>query len=154
MNKKNWVSIILDDTLSDDEIIDLIGISYDSANIMGEWIVPANPKYYDIINAFNDTNTIIWKQSNNIIKNDIIYIYVAAPYSSIMYKCIAIEVDIPYKYKDNNLSINHVMKLKLLKRYNKGDLSQEKLNKLGIKAIRGPRNITAKLAQELKKYEK
>ena len=154
MNKKNWVSIILDDTLPDNEIINLINISYESANIIGKWIVPANPKYYDIINAFNNTDTIIWKQSNNILKDDIIYIYVAAPYSSIMYKCIAIEVNIPYEYKDNNVSMNHVMKLKLLKKYNKGDLSQEKLNKLGIKTIRGPRSITPKLAQVLKKYDK
>ena len=32
MNKKNWVSIILDDTLLDDEIVNLIDISYAAAN--------------------------------------------------------------------------------------------------------------------------
>lgn len=32
MNKKNWVSIILDDTLADNEIISLIEISYNNSN--------------------------------------------------------------------------------------------------------------------------
>lgn len=32
MNKKNWVSIILDDTLTDNEIISLIDISYNNSN--------------------------------------------------------------------------------------------------------------------------
>jgi len=31
MNKKNWVSIILDDTLADNEIISLIDISYNNS---------------------------------------------------------------------------------------------------------------------------
>lgn len=32
MSKKNWVSIILDDTLSDNELIELINISYNNSN--------------------------------------------------------------------------------------------------------------------------
>ena len=35
MNKKNWVSIILDDTLKDDEIFDLLSISYSLTNTKG-----------------------------------------------------------------------------------------------------------------------
>ena len=38
MNKKNWVSIVLDDTLQDDEIIKLIDISYSYSNIKGKII--------------------------------------------------------------------------------------------------------------------
>ena len=116
-SKKNWVSIILDNTLSDEKIMELVDLSYDISNIKGEWIVPANPKYYDIINAFNETDTIIWKQSNNIWAGDIVYLYVAAPISAILYKCEVLEVDIPYKYSDKNVSMKKVMKIKLLKRY-------------------------------------
>ncbi len=29
-----------------------------------EWIIPANPKYYDIEHAFDDTDEINWKQRN------------------------------------------------------------------------------------------
>ena len=114
MNKKDWISIILNDTLEDKEIFSLIDESYEIINENEEWIIPANPKYYDIINCFNNTNEIIWKQSSNIHINDIIYLYVAAPYSKIMYKCRAVEVNIPYSYKDSNIKINSIMKLKLI----------------------------------------
>ena len=128
LSKKSWVSIILDDTLSDNEIMKLINISFESSDVKGEWIVPANPKYYDVINAFNRTDTITWKQSNNIIKGDTVYLYVAEPYSAIMFKCEVIETDIPYKYKDKNLSIKNVMKIKLLKRYKQDEFTFKKLN--------------------------
>lgn len=151
MNKKSWIAIILDDTISDVEILKLIDISYESSNIKGEWIVPANPKYYDILNAFNATDTITWKQSNNIMKGDTVYIYVAQPYSAILFKCVAVQTDIPYEYKDKNLSISHIMKIKLLKRYKEDEITFSKLNKLGIKSIRGPRSVTSKLSKELNK---
>ena len=149
LSKKSWITIILDDTLSDKKIMDLIDISYNISNIKGEWIVPANPKYYDIINAFNNTDTIIWKQSNKIAVGDIVYLYVAEPYSAILYKCEAIETDIPYEYKDKNVSMEKVMKIKLLKKYKKDEFTFKKLNEYGIKAIRGPRSVTDKLSKEL-----
>lgn len=149
LSKKSWISIILDDTLSDKEIMDLIDISYNISNVKGEWIIPSNPKYYDVINAFNDTDTIIWKQSNNITVGDIVYLYVAAPISAILYKCEVLEVDIPYKYSDKNVSMKKVMKIKLLKKYEKDKFTFEKLNEYGIKAIRGPRGLTDELSKDL-----
>ena len=151
LSKKSWITIILDDTLSDREIMDLIDISYGISNIKGEWIVPANPKYYDVINAFNDTDTIIWKQSNNIVVGDIVYLYVAEPYSEILYKCEATETNIPYEYKDKNVAMKKVMKIKLLKKYKADEFTFKKLNEYGIKAIRGPRSVTDKLSKELNK---
>ena len=111
MKKSDWITILLDDTVSDEKIMQLIEISYlntsNRNDAIREWIVPANPKYYDVIGAFNDTDTIIWKQSNNILVGDIVYLYVAEPYSAILFKCEAIETDIPYKYsnKDSFTSI-------------------------------------------------
>ena len=141
MNKKDWISIILNDTLEDKEIFSLIDESYEIINENEEWIIPANPKYYDIVNCFNTTDELIWKQSSNIHINDIIYLYVAAPYSKIMYKCKAVEVNIPYSYKDSNIKINSIMRLKLIEDLKKENYSFEYLNKLGIKSIRGPRKI-------------
>ena len=151
LSKKNWITIILDDTLSDEEILQLIEISYENSNIKGEWLVPANPKYYDIVNAFNNTDIIIWKQSNNIKNDDIVYIYVGEPYSAILFKCVAIETDIPYEYKDKNLSMSKIMKIKLLKRYKENEFTFSKLKELGVMAIRGPRSVTNKLSKELNK---
>ena len=150
MSKTDWISIILNDTLKDDEVLLLLEESYNLISEPEKWIVPANPKYYDIINAFNDTDEIIWKQSSDIHVNDIVYLYVAAPYSKILYKCKAIEVNIPYEYKDKNVSMSHVMRIKLLKKLENKDYTFEYLNKLGIKAIRGPRKITKEEIEELK----
>ena len=44
LSKKNWISIILDNTLTDKEIIKLVEIRYENSNIKGKWINPANPK--------------------------------------------------------------------------------------------------------------
>ena len=129
--------------------MELVDLSYDISNIKGEWIVPANPKYYDIINAFNKTDTIIWKQSNNIWAGDIVYLYVAAPISAILYKCEVLETDIPYEYKDKNVAMKKVMKIKLLKRYKQDEFTFEKLNKYGIKLVRGPRGLTDILSKDL-----
>lgn len=149
MNKVDWISIILNDTLKDKEITDLIDDSYNIINNPTEWIIPANPKYYDIVNCFNDTDEIIWKQSSDINVDDILYLYVADPYSKIMYKCIATVVDIPYDYKDDNLTISRVMKIKLLKNLEDKNLTFKYLNELGIKAIRGPRKIDKKISDKL-----
>ena len=151
MNKKKWLTIILDDTLSDEYILSLINKSYSLINISNTWLVPANPKYYDIVNAFNNTDTIIWKQSNNILKDDIIYMYVASPYSCILYKCLVIENNIPYEYKDNNVTMSKVMKIKLLKRYNKDAFTLDILKKYGLNSIRGPRSIPKELIKLLDK---
>lgn len=148
MNKKNWITITLDETLKDSEIEKLIDSSYNEINEKNEWIVPANPKYYDIVNCFNDTDTIIWKQSSNINKNDIIYIYVAAPFSQIMFKCKAEEVNIPFEYKDQNVSMKSIVKLKLIKKYKKDQITFKKLNELGITSIRGPRKVSKSISKQ------
>ena len=67
-----------------------------------------------------------------------------------MYKCKAIEVDIPYDYKDKNVSMKYVMKIKLLKRLDNNNYSFKYLNDLGIKAIRGPRKISKDISDKLK----
>ncbi len=149
MNKVGWITIILNDTLSDDIVYSLIDKSYDLINENEEWIVPANPKYYDVIKAFKESNEIIWKQSSDIHVNDIVYLYVAEPYSKIMYKCVAREVNIPYEYRDNNLSIKHVMKIKLLEELSNRNYNFAYLNNIGIKAIRGPRKINKKISKLL-----
>lgn len=151
LSKKSWITIILDDTLTDNEVMKLINISYDLSNRKKEWLIPANPKYYDVVNAFNDKDIIIWKQSNNILVGDAVYLYVAVPYSCIMFKCTVLDVNLPYPHKNNHLSIKRVMKIKLLKRYKNNEFTFKKLNEYGVKAIRGPRSVPSKLSKDLNK---
>ena len=149
MNKRDWISVLLNDSLSDDEIISLVDESYSIIDDSEKWIVPANPKYYDVINAFNDTDEIIWKQSSNINIGDIVYLYVAAPYSKIMYKCVSTEVNIPYNYIGKNVSINYAMKIKLLERMDGKNYTFEYLNSIGIKTIRGHRKISIDISNKI-----
>ena len=149
-NKKNWVSIILDDTLTDEEVMDLISISYDLSDITGDWIIPANPNYYDIIGAFEKTDTMDWKQPSSVQVGDMVYIYMAKPYSAILFQCEVVEINIPTNSKNSNYSISYDMKLRLVKKYDKEKWPLEKLKEYGVKAIRSPRRIPKTLSQELR----
>ena len=62
MNKKYWITFKLDDTLPDEELEKLIDISYQYTIETKDWVVPANPKYWDIIHCFDKTDEIDWKQ--------------------------------------------------------------------------------------------
>ena len=156
MNKKSWITIILDDTVSDETIMNLVDESYSytvvKKNIIkNEWIIPANPKYYSVKDALKESNIILWKQSTDIKVDDIVYLYLASPYSSIMYKFKVLEVNIPYQYKDNNLNMKKAMKIELLKEYPKGELSFDKLKEFGVNSIRGPRYMPVELSEYIKK---
>ena len=151
MNKKDWISVVLDETLSDTEIELLIDESYNNVSKSEIWIVPANPKYYDVINAFNDTDIIFWKQSSKVKIGDIVYLYIADPYSCIMFKCKTIQSNIPFNYKDDNVSMSQLMNLKLEKKFSNG-ITFKELNKIGIKAIRGPRRIDKNLSEIIDKH--
>lgn len=150
MNKKYWVTISLDDTLSDEEIMEYIAESYSYTVTTNEWVVPANPKYYDVVNCFNDTNHVTWKQSSSIHEGDTVYLYVGAPYSCIMFKCKAIKTNIPYSYDDKNLTISNTMDLELLKRYPHDKYTFKEVSKYDLKAIRGPRRMPKRLLDYMK----
>ncbi|MBR4555066.1 MAG: MmcQ/YjbR family DNA-binding protein [Ruminococcus sp.] len=154
-----WVSVLLDGTVPLDEIKDLIDLSF-RATASGkkkqefrppkDWLIPSNPKYYDIIHAFDDTDTIDWKQGSGIKKGDVVYLYVGAPVSAIMYKCIVTAVDIPYDYQSGGLTIKALMTIRLLKRYPPEQFTFERLGaEFGIFAVRGPRGIPNSLREAL-----
>ena len=143
MNKKSWVTIILDDTLKEEKILNLINISYEYSDTKDEWIIPANPKYFDVISYIESLKIFSWKQPKNIKLNDTVYIYLGAPYSAILYKCQVIELDI---YKDKN---DCVMNLKLITKYNQNEYTFSKLKEYGLNSVRSPRRIPDKLSKQL-----
>lgn len=144
MNKKSWVTIILNDTLRDEEILNIISVSYDSFPAPNTWVIPANPKYYDLISDFAKSDIMFWHQNMSVSKDDTVYIYVAVPYSAILYKCTVIEANIPNGNK-------MLMQLKLKKEYPKEAYPFTKLKEYGLTAIRGPRTMPNKLAKVLAK---
>ena len=145
MNKINWISVILDDTIDDDILMELIDESRSytviSKQSKNEWVIPANPKYFDFERAFLENKVITWHRGANIQANDIIYIYMTKPYSAIIYKCVVLETNV---YGESDL-----MNMKLIETYSPLKFPMEKLRKFGLTSIRGARHIPEALSKEM-----
>lgn len=161
MSRKSWITVLLDGTVDKDMIFSLLDRSFDltasrkSPKKSGSygskaWLVPANPKYYDLEEGFAESDVMLWKQTNNIAVGDIVYIYMAAPVSAIRYQCRAVEVDIPYHYDDGKLRMDRVMKIQLLRRFEEGQLGMDLLKACGVFAVRSPRSVPNSLLYEIK----
>ncbi len=157
MNHSEWISVLLDGTVGKDEVLSLLDLSFEltaskktKQKMRGsmDWLVPANPKYYDIVHAFDDEKIINWKQSSDVRVGDTVYMYVTAPFSAIMYKTKAVEVKIPSD-KDYGLNIKWLMKLKLLRKYDPKDFTMDVLKEYGVYAVRGPRSMPNSLVADM-----
>ena len=159
MGHGDWVSVLLDGTASFGDVCGLLEKSWLATASQEkkrklrpnrEWIIPANPKYYDIQRAFSEADEIEWKQGAGIIKGDTVFVYVAAPISAILYKCTVTETDIPFRYDDGKVRMKALMKIKLRKRYAPDEFTFEALGReYGIFAVRGPRGIPLNLSEAL-----
>ena len=156
MHRDNWITVLLDGTVPLSDLCPLIDISFSLTADKKErrrhtnWLCPANPRYYDLEKALRESEdgTFLWKQSSKVKVGDTVYLYVAAPVSAISYKCRAVEVDIPWRYRDQNVSMTHVMRLKLVKRYRK-PVGREVMKAHGVTTVRGPRFMPESLIEEL-----
>ena len=79
-----------------------------------------------------------------------VYIYMAKPYSAILFQCQVVEINIPDNVKTKDHSISYDMKLKLLKKYDKEEWPLEKLKEYGVKSIRSPRRLPKILSEKLR----
>jgi len=66
------------------------------------WIVPCNIKHFDLISHFENTDTVVWKNSFSIKNGDVVYIYVGAPISEIRYRCTVISDSVSDELLDEN----------------------------------------------------
>lgn len=159
ISRGNWVSILLDGTVEFEEICKWVDESFMTTASKEtkhrlrppkEWIIPANPKYYDVQAAFKQAKEIDWKQGKGIKAGDIVFMYVAAPVSAVLYKCRVTQTDIPYRFSNENVHIKNLMRIKLLKEYEPEQFTFERLGKeFGIFAVRGPRGIPDSLSEAL-----
>ncbi len=160
ISKGNWISILLDGTVAFNEICRWLDESYIATASREtkhklrppkEWIIPANPKYYDVQAAFDESEEINWKQGKGIKAGDTVFLYVAAPISAILYKCLVTETDIPFHFNNGDVHMSGIMKIKLQKRYDPDKFTFDILGKkYGIFAVRGPRGIPESLSEALK----
>ena len=162
ISRGNWISILLDGSVPLPDVVRWVDESYLATASKAErlkhrppkeWIVPANPKYFDIAHAFDSTDEIHWKQGAGIRKADTVFMYVAAPVSAILYRCKVTDTDIPCKpFQDGELEIRSLMKIKLLRRYEPERFPFESLSRdYGIHAVRSPRGIPYSLSEALKR---
>ena len=125
---------------------------------MAVWIIPCNPKNYDVVGAFQKLDQIDWKQSmKNIEKGDTVYIYVSRPYQRLMYQCSVvktnlskIEIDDFEFVKDGTPYLNYGthMRLKRQRIMNGAGLDIKSLRNYGLRGnIQGPMRISGGLLE-------
>ena len=159
ISRGSWVSILLDGTVEAAEVCRMLDISFgvtasksarQRERAPKEWLIPANPRYYDVVRAFAETEEISWKHGAGIKAGDTVFMYVAAPVSAVLFKCAVTETDIPYRGRSREVKIKSLMKIRLLKRYPPERFTFEELKRAyGIYAVRGPRGVPHKLSRDL-----
>lgn len=153
MSKKSWVSIVLDDSLEDDVLFELLDVSRQLAmprhgeGSRGDrfWLIPANPKVYDIDSDFSKTDQIDWTVKNKLDVGDIVGIYMTATIKSLRYLCCVVA----RKEIDNHLSC---LTLKLVKQFPDDEYSLAFLQSKGVKSVRSIRHMTKDLAAVFKAF--
>ncbi len=53
---------------------------------MAFWLIPANTKFYDVFSAFARHETY-WPMNAKLATGDIVYVYLAAPFKQIGFRC-------------------------------------------------------------------
>lgn len=157
----NWISILLDGTVPFAEICMAIDESFcataskrrrEQDRAPKEWLIPANPKYYDIEGAFELADEIDWKQGRGIKTGDTVYMYVAAPVSAILFCCKVTKTDIPCSFADASISIPALMRIRLIKNYPRDLFTLAALSEsFGVYTVRGPRGVPHALSEALKR---
>ncbi|EJN95066.1 MmcQ/YjbR family DNA-binding protein [Streptococcus ratti] len=153
MNKKSWISLVLDEKVSDDILFSLLDNSRAlvSGNSLGNpagpdfWIIPANLKYYDIDAEFAAHKINIWPQKASIQTGDYLFVYITAPTRALRYACRVLESGLQQPHAKRKQ-----MKLELLKKYDDSDFPIDRLKAHGVTNIRGPRRMTASLIEDIK----
>ena len=161
MNKKHWLSVILDDTLTDAQLMALIDASFrlvedkkTAAHVTGGvWMIPSNPKVYDIDTEFAEAGGVIeWHQHNNIRPGDEVYIYSAAPNSALMYRCEVEASDLAYHgmFMESK-GYERAMRIRLIEKYSKEKFPLSFLKAHGGSAVRSARRMPQELLEAILK---
>ena len=158
----NWITVLLDGTVPLEDICRWLDVSFLTTASSAtrkklrspkEWIIPANPKYYDIVGAFAERREILWKQGKGIKKGDTVFMYVASPVSAVLFQCLVTETDIPSLFKKTEVPIKSLMKVRLIRRFPPDAFSFDRLGaEFDIFAVRGPRGIPKKLSDAFRSF--
>lgn len=130
----------------------------DPARVEDVWVIPCNPKLYDIVGAFEKLDTIEWSQKNNTSVGDTIYIYVGGEYKAVMYKCEVLETEL-YGNRSNEdlefyktLSVKpdvRYMRIRLIEKYDRDTFPLAELREHGLTNVQGRSKVTPQLLSYL-----
>ena len=144
MNKDNWITIILDKRTNLKKVYKLLDDSYSMTVKSGYYIVPSNISMYDVISYVEKNKKFVWyKQPKDVKAGDIVFIYVGAPYSQILYKCEVTRANL-------KIYSNRDMELKLIKKFKNNEYPYSFLKEHECSFIRTPRSIPEKVAKLIK----
>lgn len=156
MSRGSWITVLLDGTVPPQQLWDLVRLSHSltaprSRSSAGRlqagprtWLLPANPHMYDLRAAFARSDTLLWHQRANVAAGDAVYIYMAAPVQSILYRCRAQAVNLT-----NGPAEGRYMQLRLEQRFQPGLLGLDLLRAHGVRAVRGLRTAPAGLCRAI-----
>ncbi|MGS4787233.1 MmcQ/YjbR family DNA-binding protein [Streptococcus sp. P25B114] len=158
MSKKAWVSVLLDDTVEDQTVFALLEKSrhlvgpksYKAVQGPDYWVIPANPKVYDIDTEFAENKVVYWPQKSTIQAGDIVAIYMTAPVQAIRYVCRVLQANVTNHGQSDIPSDKSVMQVELIAQLPDDILPRQRMMALGIKAVRGPRRLTKEAIEYLK----
>ncbi|HFR3630492.1 TPA: MmcQ/YjbR family DNA-binding protein [Streptococcus suis] len=150
MSKKTWVSVLLDETVEDQMVFALLEKSrylvgpksYKADQGPDYWVIPANPKVYDIDTEFAENKVVYWSQKSTIQAGDFVAIYVTAPVQAIRYVCRVLGANLENQGESDIPTEKKLMQVELLAQFSDDVLPRARMMDLGVRAVRGPRRLT------------
>ncbi len=147
MNKKQWITIVLDERIGDEKILEFVEESYRLSNGPSKrkagrqaWLIPASPKMYDVGRGFRTHgNSLDWHQRIDVRNGDLVFIYMTAPVSSIIYGC---EVKKAGIVDEDGV---RRMRLYMFREFEPGRYPLSMMKEYGITGVRGARRMTDEL---------
>lgn len=155
MNKKHWISVILDETVSDERVMELVRESHRLAGEgsvkkaagSGAWMIPSNPAVYDVDEGFRRGGGMIeWHQHNRVKAGDEVFIYCSAPYSALIYRCEVVAADLPYHGMfQESKGYKKAMRIRLIEKYPKDRFPLSFIKAHGGSVVRSACSMPAEL---------
>lgn len=161
MNRSFWLSILVE-TVPSARVTELLDESFAGTRKRKtrerrgprEWLIPASVGYCDPRHFFDMKDTVTWTQSSNVQPGDTVYIYAGVPIGALLYRCRAVETDLPAEGElKKDFKSSRMMRLKLEAVLDDHAFTREKMKEeYGIYSVRGPRYVPNSLSEALRRY--
>lgn len=163
MNKKYWVTILLDGTVPDKDILALVETSHAIVARGGgktggaslddhTWVIPYAYDFFNVAAAFEESPDLEWQQAARMEKGDTVYMYCGAPIKAIRYRCTVKETDIPNHSGYREDRYPYLVLLHLEESYADDVMPLAKMRELGLTGVRGARRVPEKLADYMRGF--